>query len=77
PGHLDVLAEQLTAEQAASLAPVLVVAGEAFTRTTLERWRTLAPHTRLINEYGPTEASVGTCVYPVPDEEPAEVLPIG
>ncbi|WP_030815951.1 MULTISPECIES: non-ribosomal peptide synthetase, partial [Streptomyces] len=33
--------------------------------------------TRLINEYGPTEASVGTCVYPVPDEEPAEVLPIG
>ncbi|WP_143661800.1 AMP-binding protein, partial [Streptomyces sp. st170] len=33
PGHLDVLAEQLTAEQAASLAPVLVVAGEAFTRT--------------------------------------------
>ncbi|MFF7271585.1 amino acid adenylation domain-containing protein [Streptomyces cyaneofuscatus] len=77
PGHLDVLAEQLTAEQAASLAPVLVVAGEAFTRTTVERWRALAPHTRLINEYGPTEASVGTCVYPVPDEEPAEVLPIG
>ncbi|MFG2509745.1 amino acid adenylation domain-containing protein [Streptomyces rubiginosohelvolus] len=77
PGHLDILAEQLTAEQAASLAPVLVVAGEAFTRTTLERWRTLSPHTRLINEYGPTEASVGTCVYPVPAEEPAEVLPIG
>ncbi|MEI7031247.1 non-ribosomal peptide synthetase, partial [Streptomyces pratensis] len=77
PGHLDVLVEQLTAEQAASLAPVLVVAGEAFTRTTLERWRTLAPHTRLINEYGPTEASVGTCVYPVPADEAAEVLPIG
>ncbi|MZG05036.1 non-ribosomal peptide synthetase, partial [Streptomyces sp. SID5614] len=77
PGHLDILAEQLTPEQAASLAPVLVVAGEAFTRTTLERWRTLSPHTRIINEYGPTEASVGTCVYPVPADETAEVLPIG
>ncbi|WP_344500127.1 amino acid adenylation domain-containing protein, partial [Streptomyces enissocaesilis] len=52
PGHLDVLAAQLTAEQASALAPVLVVAGEAFTRATLERWRALAPQTRLINEYG-------------------------
>ncbi|MEE1738089.1 amino acid adenylation domain-containing protein [Streptomyces sp. BE147] len=77
PGHLDVLAEQLTAEQASALAPVLVVAGEAFTRATLDRWRALAPATRLINEYGPTEASVGTCVHPVPENETAEVLPIG
>ncbi|WP_344495407.1 amino acid adenylation domain-containing protein, partial [Streptomyces enissocaesilis] len=52
PGHLEILAEQLTAEQAGALAPVLVVAGEAFTRATLERWRALAPQTRLINEYG-------------------------
>ncbi|MEV6075920.1 amino acid adenylation domain-containing protein [Streptomyces sp. NPDC052069] len=77
PGHLDVLAEQLTAGQASALAPVLVVAGEAFTRATLDRWRTLAPQTALINEYGPTEASVGTCVYPVPEDESAEVLAIG
>ncbi|MER5983199.1 amino acid adenylation domain-containing protein [Streptomyces sp. NPDC001787] len=77
PGHLDILAEQLTAEQASALAPVLVVAGEAFTRATLDRWRALAPATRLINEYGPTEASVGTCVHPVPENETSEVLPIG
>ncbi|MEV8057108.1 amino acid adenylation domain-containing protein [Streptomyces antimycoticus] len=77
PGHLDVLAEQLTSEQARALAPVLVVAGEAFTRATLERWRGLAPGVRLINEYGPTEASVGTCVHPVPKDETAQVLPIG
>ncbi|MFJ9099152.1 amino acid adenylation domain-containing protein [Streptomyces sp. NPDC102405] len=77
PGHLDVLAQQLTAEQAAALAPVLVVAGEAFTRATLERWRALAPDTRLINEYGPTEASVGSTVFPVPDASDLDVLPIG
>ncbi|MGV9450285.1 amino acid adenylation domain-containing protein [Streptomyces sp. NPDC003635] len=77
PGHLDVLAHQLTPAEAAALAPVLVVAGEAFTRTTLLRWRALAPKTRLINEYGPTEASVGTCVHEVPAEPEEEILPIG
>ncbi|CAL9516038.1 Tyrocidine synthase 3 [Streptomyces sp. enrichment culture] len=77
PGHLDVLARQLTAEQAAALAPVLVVAGEAFTPATLERWRALAPDTELINEYGPTEASVGSTVFPVPRDTAAEVVPIG
>ncbi|MFJ9178092.1 amino acid adenylation domain-containing protein [Streptomyces sp. NPDC102360] len=77
PGHLDILAQQLTPAQASGLAPVLVVAGEAFTRATLERWRELAPRTRLVNEYGPTEASVGTSVFPVPQDIGAEVLPIG
>ncbi|MFF6995683.1 amino acid adenylation domain-containing protein [Streptomyces sp. NPDC008313] len=80
PGHLDILALQLTPAQAGALAPVAVVAGEAFTRATLERWRELAPDMRLVNEYGPTEASVGTSVYPVPrdgtDHIP-DVLPIG
>ncbi|MGX5213662.1 amino acid adenylation domain-containing protein [Streptomyces violaceus] len=77
PGHVDVLASQLTAEQASALAPVLVIAGEALTRTTVERWRALAPGTELVNEYGPTEASVGTCVFPVTDAESGEVMPIG
>ncbi|MGX5189212.1 amino acid adenylation domain-containing protein [Streptomyces avermitilis] len=77
PGHLDILALQLTPAQAGALAPVLVVAGEAFTRATLERWRALAPDTRLINEYGPTEASVGTTVHEIPEHADADVLPIG
>ncbi|MGY0017674.1 amino acid adenylation domain-containing protein [Streptomyces sp. YJ-C3] len=77
PGHVDVLASQLTPEEAAALAPVLVIAGEALTRTTVERWRALAPDTDLVNEYGPTEASVGTCVFPVPSGESGEVMPIG
>ncbi|MEV3856887.1 amino acid adenylation domain-containing protein [Streptomyces sp. NPDC050095] len=77
PGHVEVLAARLTADEASALAPVLVIAGEALTRTTVERWRALAPQTELINEYGPTEASVGTCVFPVTAEEAGEVMPIG
>ncbi|TWV53742.1 amino acid adenylation domain-containing protein [Streptomyces misionensis] len=77
PGHLDVLADQLTPAEAAALAPVLVVAGEPFTRAGAERWRALAPGTELINEYGPTEATVGTSVHPVPDPIGTDVLPIG
>ncbi|MER6366715.1 amino acid adenylation domain-containing protein, partial [Kitasatospora sp. NPDC001527] len=77
PAHLEVLIHQLAPEQAAALAPVLVVAGEALTRRVVRAWRELAPGTRLVNEYGPTEASVGTCVFPVPRDTAAEVMPIG
>ncbi|MEU2426290.1 amino acid adenylation domain-containing protein [Streptomyces sp. NPDC007851] len=80
PGHLDILAHQLSPAQASALTPLTVVAGEPFTRAALERWRQLAPEMLLVNEYGPTEASVGTSVYPVPQDEEApvpDVLPIG
>ncbi|MEU9782988.1 amino acid adenylation domain-containing protein [Streptomyces phaeochromogenes] len=77
PAHLDILTQQLTAEQAASLTSVLVVAGEALTRRVVQSWRDLAPDTPLINEYGPTEASVGTCVHPVEGPLNTDVIPIG
>ncbi|MEU9511023.1 condensation domain-containing protein, partial [Micromonospora sp. NPDC048170] len=31
----------------------------------------------LVNEYGPTEASVGTCIFPIEGEQPGPVVPIG
>ncbi|MEU6098997.1 amino acid adenylation domain-containing protein, partial [Streptomyces sp. NPDC047079] len=80
PAHLEVLTHQLTAAQARSLAPVLVVAGEALRRPVVEAWRKLAPGTRLVNEYGPTETSVGTCTWDVParaDGTLPDVMPIG
>ncbi|MGI5152392.1 amino acid adenylation domain-containing protein [Plantactinospora sp. CA-294935] len=77
PGHLEVLAHQLAPGEASGLAGITVVAGEAFGRHTLERWRECAPDAELVNEYGPTEASVGTCVYPVQGPQTADVLPIG
>ncbi|MDG4786446.1 amino acid adenylation domain-containing protein [Micromonospora sp. WMMD1102] len=77
PGHLEVLAHQLAPGQATGLAGITVVAGEAFTRHTLERWRECAPDAVLVNEYGPTEASVGTCTFPVLGVPVSEVVPIG
>jgi amino acid adenylation domain-containing protein len=77
PGHLDVLAGQLAGGPAASLAPVIVVAGEALTRGTIERWRAVGGGSVLINEYGPTEASVGTCTFRVEGSQSWQVAPIG
>jgi non-ribosomal peptide synthetase component F len=41
------------------------------------RWRDLLGPGGLINEYGPTEASVGTCIYPIHTQQRAETVPIG
>ncbi|MCG8914449.1 amino acid adenylation domain-containing protein [Actinokineospora sp. PR83] len=77
PGHLEVLTHQLTPEQADGLAGVLVVAGEALTRRTVLAWQAIAPSVPVVNEYGPTEAAIGTCVFPVPLPATDEVIPIG
>ncbi|HUQ57173.1 non-ribosomal peptide synthetase [Lentzea sp.] len=77
PAHLEVLTHQLPPERANAIAPLLVVAGEALTRRVVTAWRALAPDVRLVNEYGPTETSVGTCVHPVEGPITAEVQPIG
>ncbi|WP_199750065.1 non-ribosomal peptide synthetase [Amycolatopsis sp. WAC 04169] len=77
PGHLEILLHQLTAEQAASLASVIVVAGEALPGALATKWLSLLGPGRLINEYGPTEASVGTSVFPVNAPQDVDVVPIG
>ncbi|WP_327395947.1 non-ribosomal peptide synthetase [Streptomyces phaeochromogenes] len=76
PGHLEVLSHQVTPEQAAALAGVVVVAGEALPGALGARWAGWLGEGRLINEYGPTEASVGTTVHSVPADA-AGVVPIG
>ncbi|MFG3701836.1 amino acid adenylation domain-containing protein [Micromonospora sp. NPDC047620] len=77
PSHLDLLAGQLTPEQAAALTPVLVLGGETLTRRTCERWQALAPRTVLLNEYGPTEATVAVSRHPVTGALPGDVAPVG
>ncbi|WP_317454181.1 non-ribosomal peptide synthetase, partial [Streptomyces sp. TRM68416] len=77
PGHLEILAQQLSDEQIAALASVIVVAGEALQATLAARFTRVLGEGRLINEYGPTEASVGTCIYPVPLDAGQGVVPIG
>ncbi|HEY1376788.1 MAG TPA: thioesterase domain-containing protein, partial [Gemmataceae bacterium] len=55
-----------------------VVGGEALTARHVAFWQAFAPDTVLVNEYGPTEATVGCCVYRVPaGSRPAGAVPIG
>ncbi|WP_341716335.1 amino acid adenylation domain-containing protein [Micromonospora sp. FIMYZ51] len=77
PSHLDLLAGQLTGEQAAALSPMLVLGGEALTRRSCARWQQLAPETVLLNEYGPTEATVAVNRYPVTGAVTGDVAPVG
>ncbi|MEV7166433.1 amino acid adenylation domain-containing protein [Streptomyces microflavus] len=81
PGQLDVLAELLTADQAKELTGLLVVGADAFTTRTLAHWRDREPtrHARILNEYGPTEASVGNSIHTVDEtvDLGVELVPIG
>ncbi|MFJ1618482.1 amino acid adenylation domain-containing protein [Streptomyces sp. NPDC088251] len=77
PGHLEILTHQLSEDDARDLAGVWVVAGEAFSGKLAGHWAELLGEGRLVNEYGPTEASVGTCTFPVNGPMGADVVPIG
>jgi amino acid adenylation domain-containing protein/non-ribosomal peptide synthase protein (TIGR01720 family) len=78
PGLLELLAEHLTPAQAANLASVLLVGGEAFPDRVRATWRHLAPGTTIINHYGPTEVSVGASSFRTSAEPTGTTLvPIG
>ncbi|HBB87820.1 MAG TPA: hypothetical protein DC047_09415 [Blastocatellia bacterium] len=78
PAHLRALAELMPADQVRGRVRALVIGGEALHMESLAFWRTHAPLTRLINEYGPTETVVGCCVYEVTEDDPVSgPVPIG
>ncbi|MER6723204.1 amino acid adenylation domain-containing protein [Streptomyces halstedii] len=76
PGHLEILGDQLTDAQAAALAGTVVVAGEELPGRLADRWLALLGPGRLLNEYGPTETSIGTLVHPV-RERHVGTIPLG
>jgi non-ribosomal peptide synthetase component F len=68
----------MPADQIRGRVRALVIGGEALHMESLAFWRTHAPLTRLINEYGPTETVVGCCVYEVAEDDPVSgPVPIG
>jgi amino acid adenylation domain-containing protein len=78
PAHLAALAQLLTPEEAARAARVFVIGGEALVWEALRFWREAAPESALVNEYGPTEATVGCCTYEAAgDAHAAGPVPIG
>ncbi len=78
PAHLELLSQQLLPEHAGRI-PLLVIGGESLSASALRFWRQHAPQVRIINEYGPTEATVGCCIYDIlaGDVKGDGVLPIG
>ncbi|MBD1580777.1 non-ribosomal peptide synthetase [Pseudoalteromonas sp. S16_S37] len=74
PAHLDLIHQDLGHDFKANIH-TLVVGGEALHRATCQPW--LADNARIINEYGPTEATVGCCIYSVPEAEQLADVPIG
>jgi len=78
PAHLDLLGRELRPEDYDRSSRALVIGGEALKRESVAPWREHAPQTRLINEYGPTEATVGCCVHEIaPDEAGTGPVAIG
>jgi amino acid adenylation domain-containing protein/non-ribosomal peptide synthase protein (TIGR01720 family) len=78
PAHLDALRRLLDPATLAGQARTLVVGGEQLTAAMVEFWRTHAPSTRIINEYGPTETVVGCCTWEVNAATAHEgAIPIG
>src|SRR5215217_2011173 len=65
--------------EAGRAAKCLVVGGDQLRRETALWWRQHAPETRIVNEYGPTEATVGCCVFEIGDEDESKpgAIPIG
>ena len=76
PSHLALL-RRLPA--ACSPSEQLVIGGEALLGAALETWQAEHSGVGVVNEYGPTEATVGCCVYPVDPGSRLEpgAVPIG
>jgi len=77
PSHLGLLAQQLSDHEARGLAHALVVGAEAFPASVLDDWRALDRDTFILNEYGPTEATVANSAYDVDEGTTSDLLPIG
>ncbi|MCI0354321.1 MAG: amino acid adenylation domain-containing protein, partial [Acidobacteria bacterium] len=78
PAHLKALRGLLGPKAATVQARSFVVGGEALPGGEAGFWREHTPGTRIVNEYGPTEATVGCCVYELGAEAPWESdVPIG
>jgi amino acid adenylation domain-containing protein len=78
PMHLSALQALQPEAACAAGSNALVIGGEALRWAQIMPWRMNAPQIRLINEYGPTEATVGCIVYEIPSRASADgPVPIG
>ncbi|MEM8531146.1 MAG: amino acid adenylation domain-containing protein [Chloroflexota bacterium] len=77
PAHLELLSQTLEPSMTRQV-DALIVGGESLTTDMVAFWRTHAPQTRIINEYGPTETVVGCSTYEIDTRcANSRTIPIG
>ncbi|HEV2679590.1 MAG TPA: amino acid adenylation domain-containing protein, partial [Rhodanobacter sp.] len=77
PAHLKMLNASLPVD-GPSPTQALLLGGEALVPGDLAWWQEHHPDVRIINEYGPTEATVGCCTHEVTEDmRSAASVPIG
>ncbi|WP_330333157.1 amino acid adenylation domain-containing protein [Streptomyces sp. NBC_00536] len=78
PAHLPLLSEMLTDSQIKTATSTWVVGGEALPGSVVQSWLERSPDSVVVNEYGPTEAVVGCCVFEIrAGQVVGEPVPIG
>jgi len=76
PQHLNLLTDTFVASELAARIRMFVIGGEQLLGPLLRGLG--AEPTRIINEYGPTEAVVGCCIHEVgTGDDPCKAIPIG
>lgn len=63
PAHLGLLADTLPDSAFAAATARIVVGGEALSYGHIRPWAENAPGVQIVNEYGPTEATVACCIF--------------
>lgn len=78
PAHARILSFQLEPEELSRSTGVVILGGEALSSSDIEQWRSIARDTVFVNEYGPTETVVGSCIFRVSRESRVDgPIPIG
>jgi len=77
PSQVSLLCDVLEQQDQVCAIPRLVVGGEALYGQAVARWRRVLPGVVVVNEYGPSEATVGCCRAVVPEDFEGHEVPIG
>ncbi|HEY2236960.1 MAG TPA: amino acid adenylation domain-containing protein [Candidatus Angelobacter sp.] len=78
PSHLKLLNQCIQEERNAPPARALMIGGEPLEESDVRLWQEQFPQVRLVNHYGPTEATVGCATYEIPaTPEGKRSVPIG
>ncbi len=78
PTHLNVFKQQLQLDDIKGTTKQLIIGGERLMGDDIKYWQDYDKDTIFINEYGPTEATVGCCTFELKqDDFSGKPVPIG